>query len=148
MELPTLNGTWLYMRERYNVTGKELNIFSSQYLWHSGKLYECCYRKNCDGQRNTRVAIAKNVTDPGCYLEMTSVTDWMLLSLLLGRKIVCKYCYRYTVTDTSRRLRDGQLNETFYCPTYFFPNLFLTFYDFLFATLLGKGPEMRHLQLL
>ena len=63
-------------------------------------------------------------------------------------EIVCKYCYRYTVTDMSQRLHDGQLAEAFYCPTYFFPNLFLTFYDFLFATLSEKGPEMRHLQLL
>ena len=69
MELPTLNGTRLYMRELYNVTGKEINVFSSKYLWHAGKLYECCYRENCDGQRNTRVAIAKIVTDPGCYLD-------------------------------------------------------------------------------
>ena len=68
MELPTLNGTWLYMRERYNVTGKEIRILS-QYLWHAGKLFERCYRKNCDGQRNTRVAITKIVTDPDCYLD-------------------------------------------------------------------------------
>ena len=100
------------------VTDKEIRVLLSQKLWR------------------TQVAIS------------TSVTDWMLLSLLLGRKIVCKYSYRYTVTDTSRRLRDGQLTETFYCPTYFFPNLFLTFYDFLFATLSEKGPEMRHLQFL
>ena len=59
---PTLNATWLYMRECCNVTGKEINVFSSQYLWHAGKLYECCYRKNCDGQRNTHVAIAKIAT--------------------------------------------------------------------------------------
>ena len=100
------------------VKDKEIRVLLSQKLWR------------------TQVAIS------------TSVTDWMLLSLLLGRKIVCKYCYRYTVTDTSRRLRDGQLTETFYCPTYFFPNLFLTVYDFLFATLSEKGPEMRHLQFL
>ena len=87
------------------VTDKEIRVLLSQKLWR------------------TQVAIS------------TSVTDWMLLSLLLGRKIACKYCYRYTVTDTSQCLRDGQLTETFYCTTYFFPNLFLTFYDFSF----GKG---------
>ena len=71
MELPYYkwNLGCLYMRERYNVTSKEINVFSSQYLWHAYKLYECCYRKNCDGQRNTRVAIAKIVTDPGCYFD-------------------------------------------------------------------------------
>ena len=65
---PTLNGTWLYMRERYNVTDKEINAFSSQYLWRADK-YECCYRKNFDGQRNTCIAIAKIVTEPSCYFD-------------------------------------------------------------------------------
>ena len=80
-----------------------------------------CYRKNCDGQRNTCVAIAKIVTDQSCYF--VSVTDWLLLSLLLGWKIMYKCCYRYTVMDTSRRLRDGQLTETSYCSTHFFSKI-------------------------
>ena len=90
------------------------------------------YRSNCNVQANISVAIARIVTDKEIRVLLsqklwrtkvaisTSVTDWLLLSLLLGRKIMYKCCYRYTVTDTSRRLRDGQLTETFYCSTYFF----------------------------
>ena len=98
------------------VTDKEIRVLLSQKLWR------------------TKVAIS------------TSVTDWLLLSLLLGRKIMYKCCYRYTVTDMSRRLRDGQLTETFYCSTYFFRNLLSPFYGFLFATLWKKGTEMLQLQ--
>ena len=116
------------------------------------------YRSNCDVQVNISVAIARIVTDKEiCVLLSqklwrskvaisTSVTDWLLLSLLLGRKIMYKCCYRYTVTDTSWLLCDGQLTETFYCSTYFFRNLLSTFYGFLFATLRKKGPEMLQLQ--
>ena len=72
------------MRERYNVTGKEINVFSSQYL---------------DMQANyMSVAIVRIVTDKEIRVLLsqklwrtqvaisTSVTDWMLLSLLLGQK--------------------------------------------------------------
>ena len=119
-------------------------------------MYFC--RSNCDVQANISVAIARIVTDKDIRLLLsqklwrtkvaisTSVKDWLLLSLLLGRKIMCKCCYRYTVTDTSRRLRDGQLTETSYCSTYFFSNLLSTFYGFLFPTLSKKGPEMLQLQ--
>ena len=105
------------------------------------------YRSNCDVQANISVAIPRIVTDKEIRVLLsqklwqtevaisTNVTDWLLLSLLLGRKIMYKCCYRYTVMDMSRRLRDGQLAETFYCSTYFFCNLLLTFYGFLFATL-------------
>ena len=90
------------------------------------------YRSNCDVQANISVAIARIVTDKEIRVLLsqklwltkvaisTSVTDWVLLSLLLGRKIMYKCCYRYTVTDTSRRLRDGPPNKTSYCSTYFF----------------------------
>ena len=116
------------------------------------------YRSNCDVQANISVAIARIVTDKEIRVLLsqklwrtkvaisTRVTDWLLLSLLLGRGIMSKCCYRYTATDTSRRLRDGQLTETFYCSTYFFRNLLSTFYGFLFATLSKKGPEMLQLQ--
>ena len=118
------------------------------------------YRSSCDVQANIglSVAIARIVTDKEIRVLLsqklwrtkvaisTSVTDWLLLSLLLGRKTMYKCCYRYTVTDTSRRLRDGQLTETFYCSTYFFRSLLSTFYGFLFATLSKKGPEMLQLQ--
>ena len=109
-------------------------------------LYHC----NCDVQANMSVAIARIVTDKEKRVLLsqklwrtkvaisTSVTDWLLLSLLLGQKIMYECCYRYTVTDTSRRLRDGQLTEAFYCSTYFFRNLLSTFCDFLFATLRKK----------
>ena len=90
------------------------------------------YRSNCDVQANISVAIARVVTDKEIRVFLsqkmwrtkvaisTSVMDWVLLSLLLGRKIMYKCCYRYTVTDTSRRLRDGQLTETFIVPHIFF----------------------------
>ena len=91
-----------------HVTDKEIRVLLSQKLWW------------------TKVAIS------------TSVTDWLLLSLLLGRKIMYKCCYRYTVTDKSRCLCEGQLTETFYCSTYFFRNLLSTCYGFLFATLWKK----------
>ena len=116
------------------------------------------YGSNCDVQANISVAIARIVTDKEIRVLLlqklwrtkvaisTSVTDWVLLSLLLGRKIMYKCCYSYTVTDTSRRLRDGQLNETSYCSTYFFSNLLSTFYGFLFPTLSKKCPEMLQLQ--
>ena len=116
------------------------------------------HRSSCDVQANISVAIARIVTDKEIRVLLLqklwrtkvaitiSVTHWLLLSLLLGRKIMYKCCYHYTVTDTSRRLRDGQLAETFYCSTYFFHNLLSTFYGFLFATLSQKGPEMLQLQ--
>ena len=116
------------------------------------------YRSNCDVQVNISVAIARIVTDKEIRVLLsqklwrtkvaisTRVRDWLLLSLLLGRKIMYKCCHRYTVTDTSRRLRDGQLTETFYCSTYFFRNLLSTFYGFLFATLWNKGTAMLQLQ--
>ena len=104
---------------------------------------KCCYRNNCDGQRNTRVAIAKIVTDQSCYFDQC---DGLIVAIVTIGTENC--CYRNTVTDTRRRLRDGQLTETFYCSTYFFLNLLSRFYDFLFATLSKKGPEMLQLQLL
>ena len=116
------------------------------------------YRSSCDVQANINVAISRIVTDKEIRVLLsqklwrtkvaisTSVTDWLLLSLLLGRKIMYKCCHRYTVTDRSLGLRDGQLTETFYCSTYFFRNLLSTFYGFLFATLSKKGPEMLQLQ--
>ena len=116
------------------------------------------YRSSCDVQANISIAIARIVTDKEIRVllslklwrtkvaVMISVTDWLLLSLLLGRKIIYKCCYRYSVMDTSRRLSDGQLAETFYCSTYFFHNLLSTFYGFLFATLSKKGTEMLQLQ--
>ena len=116
------------------------------------------YHSNGDVQANISVTIAIIVTDKEiCVLLSqklwrskvaisTSVMDWLLLSLLLGRKIMYKCCYRYTVTDTSWFLCDGQLTETSYCSTYFFRNLLSTFYGFLFATLWKKGPEMLQLQ--
>ena len=109
------------------------------------------YRSSCDVQANISVAISRIVTDKEIRVLLsqklwrtkvaisTSVTDWLLLSLLLGRKIMYKCCHRYTVTDRSRGLRDGQLTETFYCSTYFFRNLLSTFYGFLFATLSKQG---------
>ena len=112
---PTLNGTWLYMRERCNAPYKEINMYF--------------YRSKCGVQANISVAITRTVTDKEIRVLLsqklwrtkvaisTSVTDWLLLSLLLGRKIIYKCCYHYTVTDTSRRLCDGQLIETFYCST-------------------------------
>ena len=123
------------------------------------KLMYNFHRSNCDVRANISVAIARIVTDKEIRVLLsqklwrtkvaisTSVADWLLLSLLLGRKIMYKCCYRYTVTDTSRRLRDGQPTETSYCSTYlFFSNLLSTFYGFLFPTLSKKGPEMLQLQ--
>ena len=116
------------------------------------------YRNYCDVQANISVAIARIVTDKEILVLLsqklwrtkvaisTSVTDWLLLSLLLGRKIMYKCCYRYTVTDTSWRLRDRQLTETFYCSTCLFRNLLSTFYGFFLATLSKKCPEMLQLQ--
>ena len=125
------------MRERYNVTGKEINVVSSQYLWRAGK-YECCYRKNCDGQRNTCVTITKIMTDPSCYLDHCDGINAVIVTIGDG-----KACVNVAIV-TQWSLCDGQLTGTFYCTTYCFPNLFLTFYVFLSATLLEKGPEMRH----
>ena len=113
---PTLNGTCLH-------------ICANAAMCRTKKMMYF-YRSNCDVQANISVAIATIVTDKDIRLLLsqklwrtkvaisTSVTDWLLLSLLLGRKIIYKWCYRYTVTDTSRRLRDGQLTETSYCSTY------------------------------
>ena len=126
------------MRERHSVTGKEINVFSSQYLWHAGTLF-AIVRIVTD--KEIRVLLSQKVWRTQVAIS-TSVTDWMLISLLLGRKIVCKYCYRYTVTDTSRRLRDGQLTETFYCPTYFFPNLF--FDNLWFHVCISFGKRSRN----
>ena len=103
---PTLNGTWLHICANATMSRtKKLMYF---------------YRSNCDVQANIRIVTDKEIR---VLLSQklwrtkvaiaTSVTDWLLLSLLLGRKIMYKCCYRYTLTDTSRRLRDGQLNETF-----------------------------------
>ena len=67
------------------------------------------YRSKCDVQANISVAITRTVTDKEIRVLLsqelwrtkvaisTSVTDWLLLSLLLGRKILYKCCYRYTV---------------------------------------------------
>ena len=136
---PTLNGTWLH-------------ICANATMCRTKKLMYF-YRSNCDVQANISVAIARIVTDKEIRVLLsqklwwtkvaisTSVTDWLLLSLLLGRKIMYECCYRYTVTDKSRRLCDGQLTETFYCSTYFFRNLLSTCYGFLFATLWKKKAQ-------
>ena len=113
-------------------------------MWRAGK-YKCCYHKNCYGQEKYVCCYRKNCDGPNLLFRPVWRTDWNR-SLLLGRKIMYKCCYRYTVTDTSRRLRGGQITETFYCSTYFFRNMLSTFNVILFATLSEKGPEMRRLQ--
>ena len=85
MELPYTEWNLIaYMRQRYNVPDKEIDVFLSQYLWHAGK-YKCCYRKNCDRQKNMCVAITKIVTDQSCYrycwdgksyINVAIVTPW------------------------------------------------------------------------
>ena len=90
-------------------------------MWRVGK-YKCCYQKNCDGQR-IRVLLSQELWRTKVAIS-TSMTDWLLLSLLLGRKscinvaIVTQWRTRVDVCVTDKKRKHFIVPHNFFVTCY------------------------------